>query len=463
MTDKIWYFDNTWVYMNVAEFLKIKDSFECSNLKKIQAQNMGLWGWQKMPDIINHYERIGRDLVKVPMGILWKWGDRFGNRSTNKSREPSWYEELIVRETLSPDELDMELREMQLKLIEDLTSNIVWLWHCSTWVGKTYILSKIIEKFQTKTLIVCSGIELMNQMKKDIHDFFGVQPLTISGIKKKQKDSDDRIVIGNIDSLIKIPKEELDKFWLIILDETDRFFQSENRLKWVSTLCPQRMYGLTGTIKLNHVSDDIFKIYLWPKSELLLKNFTPSIYKVLTNFVYSEWELQDMKEFHVLKNELYFDDNRNSLIVKTISETLWQQKGIVFCEYIDHAKLIRDRLEEIWIKTFMLIGEVKSDDRKRIKQELKDYKWRCVLIGSVKIIGRWFNLPELSIGYLLTTEKFTSNIWQYIGRILRQFPWKEWCSFYDFTDTSPSILANQSKSRSTTYKREFPWCKITII
>jgi len=28
--------------------------------------------------------------------------------------------------------------------------------------------AKIIEKFQVKTLIVCSGIELMNQMKKDI-------------------------------------------------------------------------------------------------------------------------------------------------------------------------------------------------------------------------------------------------------------------------------------------------------
>lgn len=434
--------------------------FEVKNLKKVQMKNMNMWGWQKLPDTIQHYERIGRDLVKVPLGILWNWWDKFEDRV----HEVECFREVLrVKETLQSDEIDMELRSEQMRLIEELTSKTIWLWHCSTGVWKTWMAAKIIEKFQVKTLIICSGIELMNQMKKDIEWFFWITPQTISGIKKKQNNSDDRIVIGNIDSLIKMPIEELQKFWLILLDEVDRYLQAENRLKWISTLCPERMYGLTGTIKLNHVSDDIFKIYLWPKSELLQKNFTPDIYKVLTDFQYSEGELDDLKEFHKLKNELYFDDSRNDLIVSTIKNTLKEQKGIVFCEYIDHAKHLKTELENAWIKTFMLIWEVKSDERKQIKQELKDYKWPCILIGSVKIIWRGFNVPELSIWYLTTTEKFTSSIEQYVGRILRQYKGKDSCSWYDFTDTSPSILANQSKSRTTTYKRTFPWCKITLI
>lgn len=398
------------------------------------------------------------------MGILWAWGDRFEKKEYHVWCDLIWpLNEFIVQETLALDEIDIELREEQLRLISELTSKKVWLAHASTWTGKSFCIAKIIEKFQVKTLIVCSGIELMNQMKNDIHDYFWIIPLTISWVKKKQNNTDDRIVIGNIDSLIKLPKEELSSFWLIILDEVDRYLQAENRLKWIFSLCPERLYGLTGTIKLNHVSNDIFKIYLWPKSELLQKNFTPSIYKVLTDFQYSEWELDDLKEFHKLKNELYFDSARNDLIVSTIKNTLQTRKWIVFCEYVDHAKLLRDTLEDSWIKTFMLIGEVKSEERKRIKQELKEYKWPCVLIGSVKIVWRGFNVPELSIWYLTTTEKFTSSIEQYVWRIIRKFKWKESCDWYEFTDTSPSILANQAKSRTTTYKREFPWCKITLI
>jgi superfamily II DNA or RNA helicase len=457
----IWYKDNTWVYINVKDFIKIKDSFECKNLKKIQDMNMNLWGWQKLPDIIKHYERVWRDLVKVPMGILWVWGDKFEDKVSY-----NWWlssqSNLEVKEIIPEEDIDQDLREKQLLAIDKLTKTNVWYLHASTACGKTFICAKVIEKFQTKTLIVCSWIELMNQMAKDIEGYFWIKPLTISGKKTKQKNTDDRIVIWNIDSLIKLPKEELDKFWLILLDELDKYLQAERRLKWVSSLSSNYLYWLTGTIKLNHVDNKIFDIYLWPKTELIIKNFIPKIYKVLTEFTYSEWELDDLKRFHILKNELYFNEDRNNLIVSTIKNTLWLRKWIVFCEYVEHSKIIAQKLESEWIKTFMLIWEIEDNERKRIKQELKDYKWPCVLIWSVRIIWRWFNVPELSVWYLTTTEKFTSSIEQYLGRILRQFPWKTWCDWYDFVDTNPSILLNQSRSRTTTYKREFPWCKIEI-
>lgn len=457
MNNKIWFKDNTWVYMYRDEFETIKSSFECNNLKKLQAKNMNMRWWQKMPDIIKHYKIVG-DKVKIPMGILWNWWDRFEDRYIKQEifREP-----LIATEIVDPTSFDQELRDKQTILIDNISLKTIGLWHCSTATWKTYMISKVIEKFQIKTLIVCKWLSLLKQMKKSIHKTFWITPYIIWWTPWKQKNADNRITIINIDSRDKI--ENIESFWLVIIDEVDAIFQWERRLEWVYWLSPYRMYWFTWTVKMNHISDEVFKIYLWPKYELLLKNYTPKIYKVLTDFVYSEWELDNPKDLYKVKNEIYFDEDRNNKIVSVIKDTLKNQNWICFCEYVEHSMLLCELIEKEWIKTFMLIWEVKDSERERIKEEMLKTKERFVLVWSVRIIWRWYDLPSLSIGYLTVTEKFNSNIEQYVWRIIRKDEWKTECSFYDFTDTSPSILANQSKSRTTTYKREFPWCKITLI
>lgn len=67
-----------------------------------------------------------------------------------------------------------------------------------------------------------------------------------------------------------------------------------------------------------------------------------------------------------------------------------------------------------------------------------------------------FDLPELSYGILTTCEKFTSNIQQYIGRIIRAHPTKPAPVFYDITDNLQYLLKNQARSRKETFTRTFP-------
>lgn len=299
-------------------------------------------------------------------------------------------------------------------------------------------------------------------MQEDLLFFFWVKCRTISGKKTKQKNAYDWIHIINIDSLSKLSQEELNSYELVIADELDRYLQAPARLELIFKLNPTYLYWLTWTIKLNHVDTRVFDIYFWKKYELILKNFIPKVYRVLTDFEYSLWESYDMKDFVNIKQELYADEWRNNLIINTIQNTLWERKWIVFCEYIEHSKTIKEKLEEKWIKTFMIIWEIKEKERKIIKQELKDYKWPCVLIWSVKCIGRGFSVSELSIWYLTTAESFKSNTEQYVWRILRLHEWKTDAIWYDFVDTSPGMLLNQSKKRSTTYSKEY-WVKPILI
>lgn len=446
------FYDKDWTYINPNDFLKIKNSFELKNLKKLQAMNMQMWWWQKLPDKIKHH-RIWKDwLVKVPVGIRSVWSNKFQDNYWNciSVNHP---------ELINPfgEEEDLELTAKQNKAIESLLERNVWLLHASTATWKTTVISKIINRLKVKTLIVCSGLELMNQMRDDLQDFFWVKCRTISWTKTKQKWCYEDIVIWNIDSLSKQDFQFLQQFDLVLLDEYDKYLSADNRIDFLFNLPMKYQYWLTWTIKVNHTDDKIFSIYAWKKTELLIKHFQPNIYKVITDFQYI---LDDIKDFHELKKALYENEERNNLIVTTILETLNWRKGIVFCEYIEHSKTICDILEEQWIKTFMLIWEIKKDDRARIKKELKEYKWPCVLVWSVKIVWRGFNIPELSVGYLTTCEKFQSNIFQYIWRIVRKFKDKTSCDWYDFIDTWCNILSNQAKSRHTQYKKEFPKSKI---
>ncbi len=436
-------------FLTIWEFKEIQKSFELKNEKKTQMKRMWMWGRHKLPDKIKHWELTkDKKFVSIPSGLRWFW------KFEDKYPLPT---KVNFPELVNPykgNELDLK----QDKFIKQFLLKEIWLWHCSTGTWKTFIAGKVIKLISVRTLIVVSWIELMNQMKKDLKEIFWKTFKTLSWTKTKQKWADDSIIIANIDTLVKQDDDFFEMFDLVILDEVDTYFSADRRREMVwKKLNMKYIYGLTWTIKVNYIPDKIFDIYFWPKTELIEKHFQPKIRKVMTEFIY---QLDDMKKFHELKEALYTAEDRNNLIVRTVRNTLGENKWIVFSEYINHAKLLKEKIQAQWIKCFMLIWEVKDTERQEIKKKLISYDWPCVLIGSVKIIWRGFNIPELSVWYLTTCEKFESNIIQYVGRIIRLFPGKEECRWFDFIDPWCKTLLNQSKSRTRNYHKTFPESKI---
>jgi hypothetical protein len=453
----MFYYDRSWNYMTRDEFIKwdFKRRLSLKNLKKVNAIRMGMIRHtRKMKDDIPHFKELSNWLIKIPNGLRgftqykWMFEDRY------------WVCKKVDHPPLQNPYKWNKKDLLQDKLINELSETNVWYWLVSTWAGKSIIMWKIIDILDVKTLVVVTNITLLMQLKKDFFNFFWVNCRTISWSKTKQIWCYENIVIANVDSVIKLDREYLETFDCTLLDEVDIPLSSDNRLGFVWDISSNYLYWFTGTNKLNHIDPTVFSIYLWPKQELILKSFTPVINKILTNFSYF---LDDMKEMHEMKRVLYFDEDRNNLIIKTILDNLWDKKWICFCEYIDHAKILQKDIEAKWIKTFLLIWEITKEEREKTKKELKEYKWPCLLIGNVRIIWRWFDLPELSIWFLTVAEKFTSNISQYAWRIIREFPWKKDVIWYDFVDSKCKFLNNQSKNRTTTYKKEFPWCKINLI
>lgn len=446
------------VYVHASEWPRYESRYSLPNLKKAKALKMwNLWvnmpvlksgkpNKNYMPDRITCYKKE-RDWVKLPNWITWLYPSKFISTYDNQTiKHPS-----LLRQSY----------DYQAQAIWELLTRNVWLLHASTGSWKTQIICDITSRLSRKTLIVVQNLTQMQQMVDDIAIILWVVPIQISGKKSSKKAQAlwyEGITVCSIDSRHTInPKE----YWLILLDEADTYLGADERRNWIWNLSPEYMYALTGTVNVNDMDDSIFELYYWPKTRLEMIHLTPNYAQVLSTFRY---QLDDIRDFHELKAALYSDTNRNQLILRTVQEAIrWSnRKGILFTEHIEHAKLLAESLTRLGITTFILIGEVSKERRESIRQQAKDSPWPVCIVGSVKIIWRWFDIPELSFAVLTTSEKFKSNIEQYIGRIVRKFEGKPQPIFYDIVDHMQPLLNNQSKSRASTFRKTFPSWKTFI-
>jgi len=441
------FYNKQWTFIPEEEFEKIKKSFVLKNQKKIHQMKLWFWGWQKLPTNLEYYKKVNinwKKYTKIPAWIKWVW--------EHKIKDKYWPVKHIEIWDLNNPYKGNELDIKQDKIVANMSEKLTALGHISTGLGKTYITAKLIKNKSVKTLIVCSWITLMQQMKMDLKDIFWKEFFTIWWPKRKQKNACHDIVIWNIDTLVKLDKNFFKEFDMVILDEVDTYLWSDKRIEFVFSLTTKWLYWITWTIEVNHTDDKIFEIFFWPKFELLEKNFIPTYYKVFSKFSFN---LLDMKDMHLMKEALYQDEDREELIIDILETNLWNRKGIIFLEYVEQAKRLREKIEEKWIKTFLLIWEISKDEREKVKQELKDYKWPCVLLGNVRIIWRWLNIPELSLWIMATAEKFNSNINQYIWRIIRKHPNKIGAIWYDIIDSKVKMLKWMAYAREKTFNKEF--------
>ncbi len=446
MLDKMFLRNEDGCYIHESEFTQYTPEFTLKNLKKLNQIKLGnIWAARKMPDTIKCFKKEW-EWYKVPGWISGYLTSKFTSLYDNQ---------VIEHPTLTRSSYDYQTRAIQ-----DLLTRSVGLLHASTGSWKTQMICDITYRQKKNTLIVVQNLTQMSQMIDDIEIILWVTPVQVSWekySKKKQATWYPHITVCSIDSRDKVnPKD----YWLILLDEVDTMLGSDDRREWVGSLSPEYLYWLTGTIKINHVDDKVFKLYLWPTTTLKLHHLTPDYVQVPTQFSYI---LEDMKDFHELKEALYTSQERNSIIMDIVINRCKWRKWIVFCEYVEHARSLASALRTKGITTFLLIGEVSKEDRERIRQEAKETTWDVCLIGSVKILWRWFDLPELSYGILSTAEKFESNIQQYIGRLVRHYEWKKHPIFYDLVDQFQYLLSNQSKKRVATFKKEFPTGKVSIL
>lgn len=438
--------DGNGITIDKGSFEKWKPKFLLKNLEKQKAVRRKMWWAHKMPDEIKcWHEKDG--VVRVPMGIVWFLDIPYQNQEPKTHAIPNF------QNGIRP-------YPYQTEAVDSLLKHRTGLLHATTGSGKTIMALELAIRLQVKTLYVVKDKTLLKQTLDYIRDKLGVNPNYYGGTITKaylKTVNTDSLFLTTIQSAEKV---DTSKFGLIILDEVHTMIGSDKRREWVGNINVKYMYWLTGTPIINDVDPRVFNLYVWPPTKCSVVNMIPDYVQIYTTF---EYELDDIKEFYKLKSALYEDTERNEKIVRTITDTLGNNKGLVFTDYIEHSILLQQSLQALGIETHLLIGSVHQDERKRITEYVKNATTPQIIVGSVQIIGTGFDLPELSRSYLTTTTRFKWDLLQYIWRIIRKHPTKSHPIFYDFVDINQPLLESQSISRSREYKKEFKGGKLSFL
>jgi len=411
--------------------------------------------WIANPAYISALKRwafVGYIKKEIPLYNVWVYDGVSGGYI------PQWWLAYLRLESNNFDNdvvtfpsLRWQLRQHQLDIVDKLLRHRYAFWHISTGVGKTWILLEIARRLQRKTLIVVDGVSALGQFTQNIKDIFGFVPFLVGNPTKKNKENEGSAI--HLTTIHSIEKTNPNSYGVILYDEADKYLAAINRRRILSSIATEYAYAVTGTIKLNEIDDKVFPVFYGRKEELILKHIKPVYTQVKTNFEF--WQFEN---FCDIETALYSNNERNKLIVSTI---IWRlqsgyNKPIIFCKRVEHAESLYATFTELGYKTYMLIGKVSKEDREQIRKEIESHPWQCILIGSVQVVGRWFDCPPLDLWLLTTAEKFTSNLTQYLGRIIRPHISKSQVEFIDMVDIKQPILFSQSKVRLANYKKEFP-------
>ena len=154
-------------------------------------------------------------------------------------------------------------------------------------------------------------------------------------------------------------------------------------------------------------------------------------------------------------NLLINTPERNSLIVKTVSEIIKQnecQRTVIFCLNIAHCESLVAKFAELGIKAVSLTTKNKKQDRTHILSEFKKGNYKILL--NCGILTEGTDIPVIDCVVVARPTRSQNLYIQMVGRGLRLHGEKEKCAVIDFVDKGeglslvsfPSLLAGPSKA-----------------
>lgn len=366
-------------------------------------------------------------------------------------------------------------RDYQAEIIERASSRETI--QAATGAGKTFIMSALIEKFNTEpVLIVAPKISLALQLQEEVGKFLnypvgiigGGQFITNTGIIVATPQSVDEDVIKRIKVLLfdeahNIPAKTI---FNIASKATNAYYR----------------IGVSATPWRDGGDDILIEAALNIRKPYLSINASKLIAKgklvpCNINFIKinssCDWlgNYADTYDKAIVNNK-----QRNQIIVDAAKDRFDNHSTLILISKINHGKLLLNKLkkelpyeEKFYFdedNNFVMVGNVEflsgKDDPIRRKLVFKAVKegFCKVLIGST-IADEGLDLPILDTLILAGAGKVSTRAFQRIGRVLRLYEGKNEALVIDFMDSN-STFYNQAMIRKALYETEPLW-KIHVL
>lgn len=310
--------------------------------------------------------------------------------------------------------------------------------------GKTILMAALSKHLNKRTLILAHREELIQQACDKFKLYW---PEVDIGICKAEKeDTRNQIIIGSVQSCSRDKRLELLKesgFDVLMIDEAHHA-AAESYRKIIDGLGfrHDRYKLLLGVTATPHRADkqslsDIFEKTTYSRSILTMIKagyLSPAIgRKILTNF--------SLKGVRTHNGDFSIDDlsqavntpERNSFVAEKYKTYAASRKGVAFCADVEHCKALAKAFDQAGIKAKAIYGEMPSDERRQMLEDLKH--GHIQVATSCGVLTEGFDEPSISCIAMARPTKSQSLYTQCIGRGLRLWPGKQDCLVLDFTDT----------------------------
>lgn len=335
-----------------------------------------------------------------------------------------------------------------------------------TGYGKTYVGAEAIAHLNTRTLIITTKEDIIDQWRDAVKNVCGFTDDQIGLWRGDYEPSKQhRVVIGLVQSIAKGPERYPEScfhdFGLTICDEVHRMAaeQFSQAMWWVPS---KWRIGLSATPYRKDGRENVFKLHIGPIRVVAKQDvMTPKVIAQPTQWKVPmvHWSGVYKKMPHSpgklggLTKAMGKDPARNAIIVQFCRAALKNGRNtIVFSDSIAHLQALYDAFVAEGIppgKVGFYVGlqnyEGPQKDRKKEREQAKA---KPIILATYTMASEATDIPWLDACVLGTPR---SDVNQIVGRIRREFENKKMPVVFDLIDTDSKVLKNYWKKRQEWY------------
>ena len=356
-----------------------------------------------------------------------------------------------------------------------------------TGAGKSLVIAELAKIAKGRVLVLAHVKELVEQNHLK-YESYGLQA-GIYSAGLNQKDSEQKVIFGSIQSVAKAKDAFFRDFTLVVIDECHRIsLEPDSQYAKVITqlklnnprICilgltatPYRLglgwiynYALRGEVKTKDLRFFKHCIYELPLEYMIRNKYLTPPVKVdipVTSYDFSELrEGSNAYTMAQLEEALHKQRRLTPLIIKNIidiTESDQRQGVMLFSSTVKHAQEIMDHLPPGQAR--LVVGTTELSERDQIVNDFKQKAFKYLVNVSVLTTG--FDAAHVDVIAILRPTESISLYQQIIGRGLRLDTDKKDCLVLDYTGMghsifSPEIDDKKTASESVAVKVPCPEC-----
>ena len=324
--------------------------------------------------------------------------------------------------------------------------------------GKTVLAIYAIAKRKTSTLILVHRKPLLEQWRKQLSDFLGLDSDKIGQIGGGKDEATGVLDVAMIQSLEEKGRvdDRVADYGFAIIDECHHV--SAVSFERVMTEAKAKfILGLTATPYRRDGQQPIIHMQCGPiihqiKNREINQDFSDCF--VMPRITLFDCEWNERSNIYELWPKLVTDVKRNEMIVNDVKKVVAEGRfPLILTERKAHLAILEEMLSPHIENLGVLYGGIGIKERRKIFDKLNSSgDAPKALLATGAYIGEGFDEPRLDTLFIAMPIAFKGKVIQYAGRLHRKHHTKTDIRIYDYVDEKVSVAVAMYKKRLKAYK-----------